>query len=766
MFLVFAGLDAVAGQDAALPTSSAAALPPGFSGPAPPVPPATINRDAAGRATLRAVRLATPLRIDGRLDEEVYASVPAMSDFIQNDPKEGAPATEKTDVWIFYDRDNVYVVARCWETHPERIIANEMRHDSLSILQNDLFGFGFDTFYDRRNPIIFDISVAGGFIDGAVTNERAVNTDWNPIWKVKTGRFEGGWALEAALPFKSIRYKTAASQVWGFQARRVNKWKNEVSFLTPIPASVGAAGHFRASLAATLVGIEAPTGSKNLEIKPYVTSNVTTDTTARPAIRNDPGGDVGVDVKYGVTQSLTADFTYNTDFAQVEADEQQVNLTRFNLFFPEKREFFLENSGTFTFGGSTRASNPRPAAAASNSSFSSQTDIPILFYSRQIGLAEGREVPVQGGARLTGRVGRFTIGLLDVQAGDQPATRTRATNFSVLRVKRDILRSSSVGVMFTGRSLTPRGVGGNQAYGVDGSFSFKADLVVNTYWARTHTEGAFGDGTSYRAQFDYTGDRYGLQAEHLLVDPRFDPQVGFVQRRDMRKNYAQFRFSPRTKASKRVRRYSLTGSFKNIDNTTGRLETRTTDAQFESQFHNSDRFFFGYSDNREFLPVPFGIATGVTLPVGAYGFGSGRVGYSFGRQRTLSGDLSVDRGTFYSGHKTTYSASPARVNIGSQTSIEPSVSVNRIDLAQGSFTTTILGTRASFTMTPLMFVSAFLQYNSGSNTVATNVRFRWEYQPGSELFLVYNEQRDTLTPSFPGLTNRAFIVKFNRLFRF
>ena len=439
VFLALAGVDAVAGQ---APPAGTAGFPASFSGPPPPVPPATINRDAAGHATIRAVRLTTPLRVDGRLDEEAYSQVPAMSDFIQNDPNEGAPATEKAEVWIFYDTDNLYVVARCWETHPERLVANGMQHDSGNVIQNDLFGFSFDTFYDRRNAITFDISAAGGYVDAAVTNERSVNMDWNPIWKVKTGRFDGGWTVEAAVPFKSLHYKAVPKQVWGFQARRKNFAKNEVSFLTPIPASVGQTGHFRSSLSATLVWIEAPTGSKNLEIKPYVTSNVTTDTTARPVVWNDPDGDVGIDVKYGVTESLTADFTYNTDFAQVEADEQQANLTRFSLFFPEKREFFLENAGTFRFGGGSRRASG---------------DTPLLFYSRRIGLAGRREVPVQGGARVTGRVGRFTLGVLDVQAGDEPVTGTQATNFSVVRLRRDILGQSNVGAIFTQRSRTITG---------------------------------------------------------------------------------------------------------------------------------------------------------------------------------------------------------------------------------------------------------------------------------------------------------------------
>ena len=432
-----------------------------------------------------------------------------------------------------------------------------------------------------------------------------------------------------------------------------------------------------------------------------------------------------------------------------------MNLTRFSLFFPEKREFFLENAGTYGFGG-----------AQSIGRSAGSSDTPILFYSRQIGLTGGREVPIRAGGRVTGRVGRFSVGVLNVQAGEDPDAGTRATNFSVIRVKRDLLRKSSIGVLFTGRSVSQSGVGSNEAYGIDGTFSFFDDLAINTYWARTRTDGLTTDDDSYRAQLNYTGDRYGVQVDHLAVGAGFNPEVGFARRRDMRKNSGRFRFSPRTTSSARVRKYSWTGTFNHIENGAGQLETRGWNGNFEVQFNNSDRFFVAYDANYEFLPQPFPIAQGVTLPVGGYDFAEGRVGYDFGRQRNLSGNLSAEYGSFFNGHKTTVRASQGRVNFGPQISVEPSVSINWVDLDQGSFTTRLVITRVTYTVTPLMFTTALLQYNSGTDSVAVNVRLRWEYQPGSELFIVYNEQRDTLSRSFPDIENRALIVKINRLFRF
>ena len=730
-------------------------LPPLVEGPPPPVAPEVIARDEQGRATARAVRVDDPLNIDGELNESIYTRVAAMSDFIQNDPDEGALATERTEVWILFDDDHIYVVARCWETRPDRIIASEMRRDNVRIVRDDNFAWSFDTFYDRRNVVLFEVSAVGGRLDAQLTDESRINLDWNPVYDVSVGRFDGGWIMEAALPFKSLRYRSAGPQVWGFQARRVNRWKNESSYLTALTAAQGLRGHFRASLAASLVGLEAPQVSRLFEIKPYVIGEATTSLTTSPPVTNSVKGDAGIDIKYGVTQGLTADLTYNPDFAQVEADEQQINLTRFNLFFPEKREFFLENQGTFSFGGV--ATSGRQAGAS---------DTPVLFYSRRIGLNKGLEIPLEAGGRLTGRTGAFSLGALNIQADDDPVSGLPATNFTVLRAKRDILRRSNVGVMFTGRSQSQRGRGSNEAYGVDGVFGFYDDLTINTHWARTQTEGLTGNDTSYRGHLNYAGDRYGLQLEHLLVGNDFNPEVGFVRRRDMRRNFGEFRFSPRPESIEAVRRFVSTGSFTYIENLNRVLETRETSASFAIEWDNSDILTIGATQTYEFLPQPFRIASDAVIPVGGYDFAHVSFGYNLGQQRRLSGNIIAEHGTFYSGHKTTLGVSRGRVSVTNQFSLEPTYSVNWVNLAEGSFVANLVGSRVTYTVTPLMFASALVQYNSSVNAVSANVRFRWEYQPGSELFIVLNEERDTTVRHFPGLLNRAFIVKFNRLFRF
>ncbi len=720
--------------------------------PPPPVAPEVVARDDAGHATVRAVRATSPIRVDGRLDEDVYSTQKPMSGFIQVDPRNGQPAGQQTEVWLLFDATNVYVSARVWESNLDRMVANELRRDNIAIYgNNDAVTFIFDTFYNRRDGTLFVVNAIGGRFDGQYTNERQYNTDFNPVWNVNTGRFEGGWTFEAAIPFKSLRYPQEGPQVWGFNVQRNNRWKNELSSLVLLPPARAANAVTQSSRAATMVGLDAPARSKNIELKPYATGNLTTDLTATPATSNDAGADAGVDVKFGISQGMTGDVTYNPDFAQVEADEQQVNLTRFNIFLPEKRDFFLENQTLFTTGmtGAVQQAG----------------DTPILFYSRRIGIDQSREVPLDIGGRATGRVGKFGIGLIDIRSKEDSGAPS--TNFSVIRIKRDVLRRSNIGALYTGRTPAQSRTGRNYMAGVDGAFSFFTDFTIATYYAQSKTEGREGSDQSYRAQLDYTGDRYGVQAERLVVEPNFNPEVGFVRRNNMRKSFGQFRFSPRPKNIRSVRKFSGTGSVNYIENAaSGVLETRTLVGEFATEYQNGDRLSATYSNAYEFLPRPFPIAPPVVLPVGSYSFDNLAVGYSLGQQHTFSGNVSAEYGTFYNGHKTSVGLSRGRINFAPQFSIEPTVSLNWVDLVQGSFINQLIGSRITYSLSQRMFVSALVQYASASRTASTNVRLRWEYLLGSELFVVYNDQRLSTGSSFPELTNRALIVKVNRLFRF
>ena len=739
-----------------------------IDGPPPPVAPETIARDAAGRATVWAVLLDRPLLVDGELDEAIYDTVPPVSGFIQQLPDEGEPATERTEAWIFYDARNVYVSARNWNSAPEsQWVANEMQRDSPQLINNDSFSVAFDTFYDRRNGVSFLVNPLGGIFDYEITDEGNPNRDWNPVWDVQTGRFEGGWTVEMQIPFKSLRFSPGTSQIWGLQIGRNVQWKNETTYLTPVPISAGP-GMFRLSAAGTLTGIEVPEGNRTFEIKPYGIGSLATDVTAAPPVSNAGDGDFGVDVKYGLTQNLTADFTYNTDFAQVEVDDQQVNLTRFSLFFPEKREFFLEGRGIFDFGrGVIFGGLGGPGGAGRPGSGGFGGSVPTIFFSRRIGLDAGETVPILGGGRLTGKVGDFTVGALSIQTDDVPIAGIASTNFTVLRVKRDILRRSRIGGIFTGRSVSTVGDGTNQTFGLDAAFSFYDNVNVNGYYARTQTPGLDGDDDSYQAAFTYNGDRYALGVDHLRVGDNFNPEIGFLRRDDFRRTLVQAQFSPRPASIDAVRQFTVRGSLDYLLNGAGHIESRIAQASFKTELENSDQFSVDVQRSYELLVEPFDIAPGVSIPIGGYGFQNYYASYSMGAQRRVSGAFSIQRGGFFDGDITAIGYSRGRIEITPQLSIEPSVSFNRIELPEGRFTTQLATTRVTYTFTPRMFFSGLLQYNSSLDVLSTNLRLRWEYQPGSELFVVYNDQRDTeLGRSFPMLENRAFVVKFTRLFRF
>ena len=740
-----------------------------------PRPPEVVVRDGQGGVTVRAVKLAAGLRLDGLLDEPLYRCVRAVTGFVQLMPDEGAPASEKTEAWIAFDAERIYVSARVWDSAPPADwVANEMRRDTPQLRDNDSFWVVFDTFHDRRNGVGFYTNALGALGDFAITNEGNPNGDWNPVWDVRTGRFDGGWTVEMEIPFKSLRYRPGPAQVWGVQLRRTIRRRNELAFLTPLPISAGRSGIFRISQAATLVGLEVPAGGNNLiEIKPYGIAGVTTDLAATPPRRNAGEGAAGLDVKYGLTQNLTADLTYNTDFAQVEVDEQQVNLTRFSLFFPEKREFFLEGQGIFNFArgaadGGRRNTGLRQEGGG-NRRAQGAGNAPTLFYSRRIGLEGGTVVPIVGGGRVTGKVGPFDVGALNIQTDAEATSGALPTNFTVVRVKRDILRRSSVGALLTNRSVSVAGDGASQAYGADATFSFYDNVNFLGYVAQTRTPGLDGEDLSYQGQFVYAGDRYGVQAEHLVIEENFVPEVGFLRRSNFRRSYGTARFSPRPDTIEAVRQFRFEGSFDYILTAdTGHVETRQTQLAFLTEFETSDRLGVSAADNYERLVEPFEAGAGVTLPVGGYGFRDVEILYARGAQRRFSGELRVRVGEYFNGSIRSLGFSRGRLELTPQLSVEPTLSVNWIDTPHGAFRADLAVSRVTYTFTPRMFFSGLVQYNSSTNTVSNNLRLRWEYTPGSELFVVYTDERyaDPLRPNRAyGLRSRGLVLKVNRLFR-
>ena len=723
----------------------------------PPAPAAgeAVSRDADGRVTLRAFRLAEPLTVDGVLDDPVYGQVPAAEGFVQQEPDEGAAASEGTRIWVLYDTDSLYIAAELEEAHPERLMANEMRRDQRNIDWGDSFSVIIDTFYDRRNGVLFHTNALGALFDAQVTDERNVNADWNTVWWVKSHLLEDRYTVEIRIPFRSLRYVAGGPQLWGINFRRRIKHRNEQVFFTPTPQAYSRDGLTRLSNAATLVGVEAPPGSRRMELKPYAIGSQSH--VPLRDIDNEWAGDVGADFKFGVTDGLTADVTWNTDFAQVEDDETQINLSRFSLFFPEKREFFLEGQGVFDFGG--RQTRARAFGGGSN-------DAPIPFFSRSIGISGGSAVPIVGGARLHGRAGAYQMGLMNIQAGDVPGLDVESTNFSAVRVKRDIFSRSNIGVIATHRSLNAAGTGSNSLYGVDGVFNPTDHIRINTFYMATSEPGVEtgNQAASYLGQFRYDTDLIDVTAERLYLGEDFNPGMGFLRRSDFTKNGASFQFSPRPRGIKAIRQFEFKVDANNYDRPDGEMETREYKFEARAVLESSDRIFLDHTVTEERLLEGFDLSGEVGVPAGNYRFARTGVRLRMGSHRRLSGFLRYEFGDFFEGTRQEVSYM-GRAEVNQRFSLEPNISLNWIEVPEGEVRAQVSRLRATYTVSPRSFLGALVQYNSAAQLMSANVRFRWEYSPGSDLFVVFSTNRDG-DDGLSGLSDRTLVVKFTRLFRF
>ncbi len=720
----------------------------------PPAPAAdeAVSRDADGRVTLRAFRLAEPLTVDGVLDDPVYDQVPAAEGFTQQEPDEGAAVSESTRVWVLYDADSLYIAANLEERRPELRMANEMRRDNRNIGWGDSFSVILDTFYDRRNGVLFHTNAAGALYDAQVTDERNTNADWNTVWWVRTQVMDDGWTVEMRIPFRSLRYAGGGAQLWGINFRRLIKHANERSFLTPTPQAYDRFGLLRLSNAATLVGLEAPPGSRRMELKPYAIGSQTN--APLRDINEDWSGDVGADFKFGVTDGLTADVTWNTDFAQVEDDETQVNLSRFSLFYPEKREFFLEGQGVFDFGGrETRF-------------FGGPTDVPIPFFSRSIGISGGSAVPIVGGARLHGRAGAYQMGLMNIQTGAVGDLDYEGTNFGAFRVKRDLFSRSNIGVIATHRNHAADHSGSNSLYGVDGNFAPTDNIRFNTFYMATSEPGVETghQAASYMGQFRYDSDLIDVEVQRLYLGEDFNPGMGFVRRRDFTKNGGSFLFGPRPRSIEAVRQVEFEVEANQYDRPDGEMETREYTFDTSIIFESSDRLMFDHTVTEERLLEGFDLSDDVAVPAGNYKFSRTGVRVRMGSHRKVSGMFRYEFGDFFGGTRQEVSYW-GRAEVNQRFSLEPNISLNWITVPGGDVTAQVSRLRATYTVSPRSFLGALVQYNSAAQLISANVRFRWEYSPGSDLFVVFSSNRDG-DDGLSGLSDRAVVVKFTRLFRF
>jgi hypothetical protein len=709
---------------------------------------------------LRAVRLADgeKLAIDGVLDESVWERAAVANNFTQSEPREGKPATEKTEARIAYDGETLYIGIIAYDSEVRRLLISELKKD-FATSDSDVVQVVLDTFHDQRNGYEFATNPGGAKWDAQMTNEgRDVNANWDGVWHVKTHINHDSWIAEIAIPFRTLKFREGADQVWGINFLRRIRRKNEETYWAPIPRIFNSIHYV--SRAGVLEGLDGIKPGSNVRIKPYVLGSMTDLSTTPSGLHRVYKGDGGIDAKWGITSGLTLDVTYNTDFSQVEADEQQVNLTRFSLFFPEKRDFFLEGSGIFRFGSLERMGPTISGIAGGGGRQGAVREDTVLFFSRRIGLSDaGEPIPLRGGVRLTGRAGPYELGLLDIQQDASPTTPS--TNFLVGRVRRNILANSDVGALLINAS--ERGGGFNRVYGADANFRFYRNLNLSAYLAKTASPSSKDKNVGGRVGLNWRNNFWDTRMSYTNIQPNFNDRVGFVPRVAMHKYSGFFGVHWRPASINRtVREIFPHFQVDYITDPSGRLETRYLDYHLPFTLQNSTFIEIGINPTYERLVKPFNIHPRVAVRPGSYNFNEYFFLMNSDRSKRVSFTTRLATGSFYDGYRQSYSGG---VNLRANHRFNSSFTYtrNNIHLSAGDFNTDLFSTRAAYSFSTTVFLNALIQYNSTNRSWASNIRFNIIHRPLSDLYVVYNEQRDSITGQ---LINRALVVKFTYLLSF
>jgi len=704
----------------------------------------TSNED---KCIMRALKVGTPPKIDGLLNEDLWEMVKSATHFIQKQPDEGQSSSEKTEVRVIYDDVNLYFGVMCFDSSPDQIVANEKRRDSEAIYQNDHVRILLDTFKDRRNGYVFVTNPLGARLDIQIRKEGKreggsphmanpnINIDWNGVWKVQSAILENGWSTEIEIPLSSIRFNEHSKDGWGINFFRNIRRKNEESTWAPLPRNLE---FHKISLAGVIHGLDEMEKGLNLQVKPYLVAD-------RVFERDDTGNghsqdhiDGGFDIKFGLSSNMTADITFNTDFSQVEADDQQINLTRFSLYYPEKREFFLENSAVFSVGSAGDA---------------------MIFFSRRIGLSEeGEEIPLWGGVKIAGKAGRFNLGLINLQSrrrGDIPSN-----NFTVVRMSRDIFRQSVLGFMMTNRQSTKSG-DYNRALAIDGDFVFGENFSMNGYLSMTSTPGLSDDNLAGKLAFEWISDFLNMRAHYFDIQENFNAEMGFIRRTGIRQSRLQIGYTPEPNIPG-VRRLNPHFSFEYTTDQENRLLLRSNHGHLQVDFINGGNWGLQWNDNCEFVDFPFDIQEDITIPVDTYESQYWRTEIRSDKSRKLYGELSYQWGDFYGGKSKIVSVSNGYRPVAGFSS-ELSLVYNDIDLPQGSFVNHLLRSKMVYNFSTRFSLMSLIQWNSDTDDVSMNIRLHYIYRPGSDLYFVYNERR-LVEGLETGIQDRSIALKLNCLF--
>ena len=715
-----------------------------------------------------ATRVSVAPEIDGVIDEEVWSRAVVLSTFVQSEPDEGQPATERTEVRVIYDDDAIYIAAINYDSEPDRIIANVLRRDETH-RNNDAFMVSLDTYHDHRNGYVFETNPMGARYDAQIVGEggggfarffsRSLNADWDAVWRARARITDEGWTVEIAIPFWELRFDLD-QQDWGINFRRRIRRKTEDAYWAAVPRQFS---ETRLSLSGMVNDLQL-VRPRNLQVKPYVIggfNRVLSDGAVSPgdgsAYSDDYLGDIGGDLKWSISPNLTFDGTVNTDFSQVEADNQQINLTRFSLFFPEKRDFFLENAGFFDFGGGG-------GGGGGGRGFVGGSQV-VGFHSRTIGIGpNNEEIPLYGGGRVTGKVGPWSIGTLIMQslaidsAGGEEIVPS--TNYSVGRLSRDLGRRSRAGVLFTNRQASSGDY--NREIGVDGRWGISDQTTIDAWFMKTDSPGLDGGDSAASVRFDWSSPLFEVRSSYFDIGENFNPEMGFVTRTGLRVVDPSFRWTPFFPDSKYFRSLAPHVNYRYTTDRSGELLSEYTHLDFDAFLKRGDKFSVAYNRRYELLDAPFEISEGIILPPGAYEWSETNLELMSDAGRPIDGSFNYTKGGFWSGDRTEIRV-VAGWRPGPRVNVRLSWTRNDIDLPEGAFVTDLASLRVDFDFTTEMSLRSLVQYNSQSDRLLANVRFRYIYVPGSDLYVVYNE---TQLVEDSGLIDRAIIIKVIHLLRF
>ena len=674
--------------------------------------------------------------IDGALDESVWQNAAPLTGFVQAEPFEGQPASEHTEVRILFDDEAIYVGVVLHDRDPSLIVTTDTRRDA-ELDEMDSFVMIFDTFRDQQNGFVFGTNAAGVQYDAQVRDQGEEEESWDGSWDVRTSTTATSWIAEFRIPLRTLRYGSSP-QTWGVNFFRNIQRTRERTYWSPLPREYELG---RLTSAGELHGLELKT-SRNVKLLPFIVGSA--DRNFTPGSDTDFDGDFGFDAKIGITPSLNLDLTYDTDFAQVEVDTEQINLTRFNLRFPEKRPFFLENSGLFTVGKEEEVE---------------------LFFSRRIGLDDEEQlVPIRGGGRLTGKVNGFNVGVLNMQTSD--VGENPGNNFSVLRVSRELRNRSGIGAMFVNRSATgslSQPDDWNRTWGLDARVGVGERFTMAGFGARTETPGLTGREFAYNVDSEYDDGTHRAGFEYGRTGEAFNPEVGFLEKEGgYRRMFFRYHETMRQQTIRDwgFREWQPHIQYTRYDYLDGGLNAAELHFDNHWDWENGNRIDTALQGSWEGFRQPFEIYPGVTVPVGEHGGLFFRMNSFTDRRKSLSAQLRWDVGTFLTGTQNSPSLN-VLIRRGGRFTVDTNWTHRSISLPEGAFQTNLGNMRVTYNFTPSVFIQSLVQYNDRTDRWSANLRFHLLETAGTGLFVVYNN-----TESLEGLgpINRAFIVKYVRQF--